>query len=702
MMSYKIRYPILVLILLVAIIFPLNTKATSTVFYANGVASSTDMYKHISSEVDNRLIGLSSTTASSIFTTQNFASSTFVRNTNIWTSKGTTSIDLTGISPWNSDGAQTKAGTLISPRHIIFANHYTIANGSTIKFVDNNNNVITRTMVNSLRVGTTDIRIGILDSDVPASITYYPLIADPTVFAQYLPIFKDLPLFATDQNEKALIFNADSITIGNKSVNYNGVASADPLRNSFSKTDLVGGDSGDPLFVIIDGKPVLLTTFFGNTTSDFTSAYISDINQTMATLGGTYEVSTYNFDKFKVVPNISSLATNQNAISILDNVKNGDVVGQTVLDQTSFNQFLPIKPKFIIVNGNLGLAVSATGTISINDNRYISSGYLNVQVSPDWVISNGYRPNESVYLTIPINVLSSISNISNLVTTTTDLTANVSFNTNFNATSTLDYGLTDSYGSSTSLIATTTTHSYSLTNLVPDTLYHFKITTLNINGVIATTTDSTFRTIPTPVVVAPVVYSGGGGGGGGGGYSYIAPIVVATTPVSTISAIQPIPTSLYKIGDRNKNVTNLQLLLVKAKLMDSSKVTGYFGQITKSALDLYNSKISKDISILNASSSVVSNIVATTSNVVNTTTTTFEFTKDLSLNMVNEDVRNLQIYLNNNGFPIASSGVGSPGHESNRFGPATKAALIKFQKANKIPSTGYFGPLTRGIISNLK
>ena len=77
------------------------------------------------------------------------------------------------------------------------------------------------------------------------------------------------------------------------------------------------------------------------------------------------------------------------------------------------------------------------------------------------------------------------------------------------------------------------------------------------------------------------------------------------------------------------------------------------------------------------------------------------FTRDLTLNSVDDEVLMLQKYLNAHGFTVAQSGAGSSGHETNRFGSATKAALIKFQKANHIvPASGYFGPVTRGVIGS--
>lgn len=83
-----------------------------------------------------------------------------------------------------------------------------------------------------------------------------------------------------------------------------------------------------------------------------------------------------------------------------------------------------------------------------------------------------------------------------------------------------------------------------------------------------------------------------------------------------------------------------------------------------------------------------------------TTTSQYVFKRNLSIGMSGSDVKELQKFLNNNGFIIDSVGVGSPGKESTRFGALTQKALIKFQKANKIsPAIGYFGPLTRKTVN---
>lgn len=79
---------------------------------------------------------------------------------------------------------------------------------------------------------------------------------------------------------------------------------------------------------------------------------------------------------------------------------------------------------------------------------------------------------------------------------------------------------------------------------------------------------------------------------------------------------------------------------------------------------------------------------------------TSHFARDLKLGMTGHDVKALQQFLNTHNFPVAVTGLGSLGKETEKFGTLTQKALIKFQIANKIvPSVGYFGKVTRGMIA---
>ncbi len=62
----------------------------------------------------------------------------------------------------------------------------------------------------------------------------------------------------------------------------------------------------------------------------------------------------------------------------------------------------------------------------------------------------------------------------------------------------------------------------------------------------------------------------------------------------------------------------------------------------------------------------------------------------------NSYVKEIQQFLNANGSPIATSGAGSAGYETTKYGPKTRTAVIAFQAAHGVvPTSGKFGPVTR-------
>ncbi|MBI4085386.1 MAG: peptidoglycan-binding protein [Candidatus Liptonbacteria bacterium] len=83
-------------------------------------------------------------------------------------------------------------------------------------------------------------------------------------------------------------------------------------------------------------------------------------------------------------------------------------------------------------------------------------------------------------------------------------------------------------------------------------------------------------------------------------------------------------------------------------------------------------------------------------------TTSYNFTRSLTVGSTGDDVRALQQFLNANGAQVAASGAGSPGNETTYFGSLTQAAVAKWQAANGVsPAVGYFGPITRAKIASM-
>jgi hypothetical protein len=79
----------------------------------------------------------------------------------------------------------------------------------------------------------------------------------------------------------------------------------------------------------------------------------------------------------------------------------------------------------------------------------------------------------------------------------------------------------------------------------------------------------------------------------------------------------------------------------------------------------------------------------------------FSFKQDLKQGTTSSDVLVLQKILNaDTSTQVAYSGSGSPGNETSYFGPATKAALLQFQRKYQISETGIVDAKTRTLLNN--
>lgn len=80
-------------------------------------------------------------------------------------------------------------------------------------------------------------------------------------------------------------------------------------------------------------------------------------------------------------------------------------------------------------------------------------------------------------------------------------------------------------------------------------------------------------------------------------------------------------------------------------------------------------------------------------------TDTISFAQNRQLWDTGADITALQQYLNAHGYPVALSGPGSSGQETDLFGLHTYQVLVAFQQAHGINATGFFGPLTRALLN---
>lgn len=253
-----------------------STSGGSTTSTVTGYATGS-LRKHMFDLFSTRLSGKSPTTALKIFSTYSPSTATYVRNTDCWAY----GYDLTSISPGNSQSNNLWAGALVTPRHFIVCAHASMGTGAVMHFVDQNNNLITRTVTSiTTAPGYTsyypDYRVATLDSDVPASISYAYVLPDN--WATQLPSLSSaypVPALTLDQEEKALV--TDLYDISSNSGMYGAMAyfkvPVDAVRQQFYE-DKIGGDSGNPAYLMISNKLVLLNVWtFGGAGSGTSITY---------------------------------------------------------------------------------------------------------------------------------------------------------------------------------------------------------------------------------------------------------------------------------------------------------------------------------------------------------------------------------------------------------------------------------------------
>jgi len=204
--------------------------------------------------------------------------------------------------------------------------------------------------------------------------------------------------------------------------------------------------------------------------------------------------------------------------------------------------------------------------------------------------------------------------ISSVVSSSVSATsANISWITNETSNSQVEYGSTSSYGSYSVINPSTLlSHSQTISNLLPNTVYHYRVKSRDATGNLATSADYTFKTssavnnpVSVPVVVpatqpvtpttpaspsTPSVVPAPSGGavspttGGSSSNPTTNSTSSTQTPLSANFSPISITKSLY-IGVRGIEVTSLQTFLInKGLLPTNTSPLGYYGTQTREAV----------------------------------------------------------------------------------------------------------------------
>ena len=233
-----------------------------------------------------------------MFSVKNHSSLNFIRNL----SNILSGYDLTWLSVHNSEGGNKQIQSLISPRHTISVMHanYDLETGSKVYFLTSNNQLIERMVIGKVRppsmVNSTfpDIAIHTLDSDLPVSIT--PVKIVPLSLKDRLSKYEQgrLPIFRTNQSGEIVITELSTITSTESTQQIVGLRyPKEASWQAFYKT-AISGDSGNPIFCLINGECVLLSCLTWGPVGGGTnfSEFLSTINQMIVEADTAGGVST--------------------------------------------------------------------------------------------------------------------------------------------------------------------------------------------------------------------------------------------------------------------------------------------------------------------------------------------------------------------------------------------------------------------------
>jgi len=158
----------------------------------------------------------------------------------------------------------------------------------------------------------------------------------------------------------------------------------------------------------------------------------------------------------------------------------------TTLEYKTFDVTQMVRDWYNGDKSNFGMLINSDATaVADSDRQFASTEHANPNERPKLIVH---------FTTEADTTAPQISSIS--AGTPTDTTATITWTTNESADSQVEYGLTASYGSSTTLDGTNvTSHSQQITGLTAGTTYHYKVKSTDPFDNASESSDQTFATV---------------------------------------------------------------------------------------------------------------------------------------------------------------------------------------------------------------
>lgn len=255
--------------------------------FSNGAitAATTAATITVGTSIDGLIAGKTASTAQPLVSASDVSPAyPNTRNTGNWAA----SLDLSCMSLWNSENGGSKAGVLISPEHVLFAEHWKPTVGATLVFLSMTNERAVRTITQlTTAPGYSpyfpDYAVGRLNSPVPSSIGKAIFLADRTLFPT--DSVANYPVMWKNQFNELCV--SELTTFLTNSISYTKPTTGQ--RAAFGKT-VITYDSGSPSFIVLDNKLVLLSvlTFGVGGSGTNLLSQRTNIDAIMTAQGGGY------------------------------------------------------------------------------------------------------------------------------------------------------------------------------------------------------------------------------------------------------------------------------------------------------------------------------------------------------------------------------------------------------------------------------
>lgn len=274
----------------------------------------------LTTSINNLIASVTPSTTTMNITATNDWSTVMTRNINLWAG----SIDMTAFMISSGTYAQVfseggqKSATVISPNHVVSANHHRPARGY---WIANDGSIVYRDISSWVQIGTGDIAIGYVATAFPSTIKKISIL--PSNWKSYLPSVQNvgsvygIPVAyadsgnqsgdpATDYTRRLAIgswYGTGQLAYGSLD-EFQLQAPTNAKQLSFYSNQVapyVLFRSGSPVFAVLGTEPILLGCWHAASGQSYAIApmlsdFITDINAAMLTLSTAGGTSTYTIN----------------------------------------------------------------------------------------------------------------------------------------------------------------------------------------------------------------------------------------------------------------------------------------------------------------------------------------------------------------------------------------------------------------------